>query len=127
MQDPWQIIIEENKMKEIKAYVRPKKAEEIITELEVNGLTAMTVIDVSMIGSWADPDKSKLSMEYCEKYCNCVKIEFVCPDEDVDKYLNLILNKGHSGQKGDGKIFISDISDAYSITTKKHGAEALEA
>jgi len=112
-------------MKEVKAYVRPVKAEEIITELEVNGLKGMTVIDVSMIGSWADPDKSKLSMEYCEKYCNCVKIEFVCRDIDVNKYLNLILNKGYSGQKGDGKIFISDISDAVSIRTKIHGVEAL--
>ena len=53
-------------MKEIKSYIRPGKAEEVIAELELSGAAGMTVIDVSILGSWADPDKSKLSMEFCE-------------------------------------------------------------
>ncbi len=46
-------------MKEIKAYVRPEKAEEVITELELNGSRGMTVIDVSVLGSWTDPNRSR--------------------------------------------------------------------
>ena len=112
-------------MKEIKAYVRPDKAEAVISELELNGVKGMTVIDVSLLGSWTDPQRSKLSMEYCEKYCGCTKIELICADDEHDKFADIILNQAHTGQKGDGKIFVTDIYDAISIRTKKHGIDAL--
>ena len=112
-------------MKEIKAYVRPDKAEEVISELEINGSKGMTVIDVSVLGSWIDPESSKLSMEFCEKYCSSTKIELICPDDELDNIVNIILQNAHTGQKGDGKIFIADISDAISIRTKEHGIKAL--
>ena len=85
----------------------------------------MTVIDVSALGEWVDPKKSKLSIEYCEKYCSSVKIELVCADEELDKYTNIILERAHTGRRGDGKIFISDISDSISIRTKEKGIKAL--
>lgn len=112
-------------MKEIKAYVRPEKAEEVITELEVNGVKGMTVIDVSLIGSWIDPEKSRLSVEYCEKYCNSTKIELVCEDDKLDKILNIILDKAHTGQKGDGRIFITEVFKVINIKTKEQGSKAL--
>lgn len=112
-------------MKEIKAYIRPEMIDRVISELERAGVKGMTVIDVSSLGGWTDPEKSKLSIEYCEKYCSSVKIELVCSDNELDKFVNIILEKAHTGKKGDGKIFVSDITDSISIRTKKHGAEAL--
>jgi nitrogen regulatory protein P-II 1 len=112
-------------MKEIKAYIRPSMAERVISALEIAGVSGMTVIDVSTLGKWVDPEKSKLSMEYCEKYCTTVKIELVCDDGDVEKLIEVIEKNAHTGRKGDGKIFVSDIMDAVSIRTKKHGIEAI--
>lgn len=85
----------------------------------------MTVIDVSTVGKWADSERSKLSMKYCEKYSTSVKIELVYDDSDAEKFINIILVKARTGQKGDGKIFVSDIADAISIRTKKHGSDAI--
>ena len=112
-------------MKEIKAYIRPDMADRVLSELEIAGVTGMTIINVSALGSWADPQKSKLSIEYCEKYCSSVKIELVCADEEAEKYTKIILEKAHTGRNGDGKIFISDISEAISIRTKEKGIKAL--
>lgn len=112
-------------MKEIKAYIRPEMADRVISALELAGATGMTVIDVSTIGKWADPERSILSIEYCEKYCTTIKIELISEDDDVEKFVDVILNNAHTGQKGDGKIFVSEIIDAISIRTKKHGAEAI--
>ena len=112
-------------MKEIKAYIRPELAESVLSALEIAGVKGMTVINVSALGGWADPERSKLSIEYCEKYCSSVKIELVCAEEEVENYTNIILDKAHTGQKGDGKIFISDISEAISIRTKEKGIKAL--
>jgi len=112
-------------MKEIKAYIRPKMADRVLSALELAGVKGMTIIDVSTIGDWVDPEKTKLSIEYCDKYCCSVKIELVCVDEDVEKYVDIILEKAHTGQKGDGKIFISDISESISIRTKERGQISL--
>ncbi|PKL81628.1 MAG: transcriptional regulator [Ignavibacteriae bacterium HGW-Ignavibacteriae-3] len=112
-------------MKEIKAYIRPDKAEKVIFELEIAGVKGMTVINVSTLGGWVDPKQSQLSLEYCEKYCSSIKIELVCADEDYHKFIDIILNKGYTGQKGDGKIFVSDITEAYSIRTKEQQEAAL--
>ncbi len=112
-------------MKEIKAFIRPQKAEEVISELELNGVRGLTVIDVSLLGTWADPHKSRLSMEYCEKYCSSAKIELICEDDELDKFLEIIINKAHTGQKGDGKIFVTEVYDAINIKTKEHGSNAL--
>jgi nitrogen regulatory protein P-II 1 len=112
-------------MKEIKAYIRPDMTDRVISALEQNGIKGMTVIDVSTLGGWADPEHSRLSIEYCEKYCSSVKIELVCTDDELEKFVNIILDKAHTGRKGDGKIFVSDISEAVSIRRKQRGAEAL--
>jgi nitrogen regulatory protein PII len=112
-------------MKEIKAYIRPEVLDSVLSSLEIAGVRGMTVIDVSALGGWADPEKTRLSIEYCEKYCSTVKIEMVCDNDDIEKFVNIILNKAHTGQKGDGKIFISDISEAYSIRTKLKGTKAI--
>src|SRR5574338_798614 len=106
-------------MKEIKAYIRPDKADDVIFELEHAGVKGLTVIDVSEVGGWADPESSQLSIEYCEKYCISTKLELICSDEDLEKFTNIILEKAHTGRKGDGKIFIASISDAISIRTKE--------
>jgi nitrogen regulatory protein PII len=64
-------------------------------------------------------------MEYCEKYCTTVKIELVCEDSDTEKFINITAGKARTGSKGDGKIFVSEISDALSIRTNEHGGEAI--
>lgn len=65
-------------MKEIKAYIRPDKADDVILELGHAGVKGLTVIDVSAVGGWTDSGKSQLSVEYCEKYCSSTKLELIC-------------------------------------------------
>ncbi|MHB8578839.1 MAG: P-II family nitrogen regulator [Ignavibacteriaceae bacterium] len=112
-------------MKEIKAYIRPEKADDVIFELEHAGVNGLTVINVSALGGWADPEKSQLSVEYCEKYCSSTKLELICPDDELEKFIKIILENAHTGRKGDGKIFVSDILDSISIRTKEHGIKAI--
>ncbi len=112
-------------MKEIKAYIRPERADAVISHLEAIGINGMTVIDVSLIGSWADKKGLNISLEYCERYSKACKIELVCPDDFAEIAVGAILDHAHSGQPGDGKIFIANVEDAVSIRTKKHGMDAL--
>lgn len=65
-------------------------------------------------------------MEYCDKYSSSTKIELICIDEDVEKYIRTILDSAQTGNKSNGKIFISDIEKAVSIRTNKEGIEAIK-
>ncbi len=67
------------------------------------------------------PETSMLSIKCCDRYCSSVKIELVCLDEEAERFANIILEKAHTGRKGDGKIFISKVNTAISISTNKIG------
>lgn len=112
-------------MKEIKAYIRPERADTVISHLEAIGIDGMTVIDVSLLGSWADKKGLNISIEYCQRYSKACKIELVCPDDLVEIVIGSILDHAHSGQPGDGKIFVGNVEDAVSIRTKNRGTDAL--
>lgn len=54
-----------------------------------------------------------------------VKIEMVVEDKNLDRVINLIINIARTGEVGDGKIFVSDISDCIRIRTGERGSSAL--
>ncbi len=112
-------------MKEIKAYIRPERADTVISHLEAIGISGMTVIDVSLLGSWADKKELNISIEYCDRYSKACKIELICSDDLAEIVIGSILDHAHSGQPGDGKIFVTNVEDAVSIRTKMHGIDAL--
>ena len=53
------------------------------------------------------------------------KIEIICIEEEVNKIVNSIAINAATGEPGDGKIFISDISDVIRIRTEEHGQIAV--
>ena len=42
----------------------------------------------------------------------------VVDDDDVDTIVSTIMDAAHSGSKGDGMIFVTNVESAYDITTK---------
>ena len=112
-------------MKEIEAYIRPESIERVIAALEEAGISGMTVIHVQALSAESDLEHHRLSVELARKYSQVVKLEIICTDEEGPKFVELIRQQGHTGQKGDGMIFISEVNEAVSIRTGRHGAEAL--
>ena len=112
-------------MKEIKAYIRPERTDDVILALEKEGITGMTVINACALADWADPDKTAYSVKYVEKYCQVVKLELICPVEKEEVIINVIREAACTGNPGGGKIFSSDIDKAVSIRTGARGAAAI--
>jgi nitrogen regulatory protein P-II 1 len=52
-------------------------------------------------------------------------ISIVLRDVNVEKTVNAILKSAHTGEQGDGKIFVYDIEDTYRIRNGESGPEAL--
>jgi nitrogen regulatory protein PII len=54
-----------------------------------------------------------------------VKIEIIVDDAEADKAVETIRDAAHTGQIGDGKIFVTDVGQAIRIRTGETGTDAL--
>ncbi len=112
-------------MKEIKAYIRCQKAEEVIAALEELGVGGITLIDVMGVGQLADPKTAKYSIKCVEKYSEVAKLEVVCKDADMQRIIETIREKAYTGMKGDGMIYVSAVDEAVKIRTGTQNEKAL--
>lgn len=113
-------------MKEIKAYIKPHKLSEITVALhKVEGLTGMSVVEVKGFGRSRGKEAPRRIVEDLIDYVPHVKIEIVCSDEMVEEIISIIQNKAHTGLRGDGKIYVSNIETAIRIQTGEEGDAAV--
>ena len=50
-----------------------------------------------------------------------LKLEIAVDDEDLERAIDVILELAHTGQPGDGKIFVFDIAEAIRVRTGERG------
>jgi nitrogen regulatory protein PII len=114
-------------MKEIKAYFRPAFLDAIVGALEQAGAADITIIRADAIGRLADveTDQHHIVRKYREKYSTVIKLELVCHDEDTPHYVEVIRRKAYTGEHGDGRVFVSEVAEAFNIRTGAKGVEAL--
>jgi len=109
-------------MKEIKAYIKKHKLNEVIRALrKIEGLTGMSVIDSCGYGvGWGGPKG--------EEQIDCrpgVKVEIVCGDGLAEQVVATIEKAAHTGLKGDGKIYVGNIEQAVRISTGERGESGI--
>ena len=64
-------------------------------------------------------------VQYSTDVIERVAITIVCRDQLVDPTVKVILNVAHTGEVGDGRIFVSDMIDVWSIRTGENGDTVL--
>lgn len=113
-------------MKEVKAFIRCRKAEDVIARLEDAGIQDITLIDVMGLGQdLVNPDNVKYSIKCVDKYSQVAKIEIVCRDEEVHTIVETVRETAYTGMKGDGMIYVSPVEMAVKIRTGAVGEKAL--
>ena len=103
----------------VRAIIRPEKTGRVMTELADAGFPAITKMDVYGRG------KQKGIMVgdiYYDEIPKEMLIIF-CNDEDKDTLVKIILRTARTGEGnyGDGRIFVSPVEEAYTISTGKAG------
>ena len=112
-------------MTKLEVIIRPERLEEVQQELEGLGITGMTVTEVRGAGRQAGYVERYRGLEYRVRLLPKVKIDLVVPDRLVEEVTQAICSAARTGEVGDGKIFISQISDAVRIRTGERGDAAL--
>jgi nitrogen regulatory protein P-II 1 len=113
-------------MKEIKAIIRPAKLLEVTEELhEIEGLPGVTIFEIKGFGKGkAKNAQDKVVYEMVE-FIPRIQLEVVVTDEMVDQVVNVIQKHAHTGNTGDGKIFVSTVDDIVKIRTNERGITAI--
>ncbi|KAF0093472.1 MAG: nitrogen regulatory protein P-II 1 [Puniceicoccaceae bacterium 5H] len=105
-------------MKEIKAYIRKEQLDPVIYALaQVQGLSGVSVNTITGFGR----SRGILRMVDFETHA---KIEVVCADELKDTVVGTILDAAHTGKRGDGKVFVAEVAEAWRIESKEEISRA---
>ncbi|HVT14447.1 MAG TPA: P-II family nitrogen regulator [Fimbriimonadaceae bacterium] len=112
-------------MKRIEAFVRVNKLDDVKQALEDVGVLGMSVEQVRGYGrQFGRTDKYRGST-YAVNLLPKLKLEVVLKDEDLETAVEAIIRSSHTGEIGDGKIFVSDVSEAIRVRTGERGDAAL--
>ncbi len=112
-------------MKKIEAIVRHFKLEDIKNSLAEMGIQGMTITEVRGFGRQKGHTEMYRGTEYAVDFVPKVKLEIVVGDSNMQRAIDTIMKTAQTGQIGDGKIFVSDLSEVIRIRTGETGQEAI--
>lgn len=91
----------------------------------IPGLPGVTVSDVRGFGRAQAVGSADTVAEGAVEYVKKSKLEVVVPDEMAEKVVETIQRNAHTGNPGDGKIFVYRVDDVVRIRTGEHGDSAI--
>ena len=112
-------------MKKIEAIIKPFKLDDAKEALTAAGIQGITVSEIKGFGRQKGHTEIYRGAEYEVDFLPKLKLEIVVVDELADKVERALAEACHTGKIGDGKIFISEVSDAVRIRTGERGDAAV--
>ena len=112
-------------MKKVEAIVKPFKLDEVKDALAEVGIQGMTVTEVKGFGRQRGHTELYRGAEYVVDFLPKVKVEVAVTDELVDRVIEAIIGAAKTGKVGDGKIFVTELTQVYRIRTGETGDQAI--
>ncbi|MEY8001237.1 P-II family nitrogen regulator [Clostridium sp. Mt-5] len=100
----------------VKAIIRPERSATVLSELCDAGFPAVTKLDVAGRGKQRGVKVGEIFYDEIPKQMLIIVIK----DEDKDDIIKIITKNAKTGTKGafgDGKIFITPVEEAYTISS----------
>jgi nitrogen regulatory protein P-II 1 len=111
-------------MKKVEAIIRKSKFSVVKKALHEVGVNFFSYWDVTGLGNEKEGHVYR-GVAYSTSDIQRRYLSIVVNDDFLDVTIQAILNAGATGEVGDGKIFVSDINEAYRIRTGEKGGETL--
>ena len=112
-------------MKLVMAIIKPFKLDEVREALSAIGVQGMTVSEVRGFGRQKGQTEIYRGAEYTMTLVPKVKLEIAVPAGLVASVVETIQQNAHTGQIGDGKLFVLDLEQVLRIRTGETDDEAL--
>ena len=112
-------------MKKIEAIIRRTKFDDVKEALLGADIDWFEYHDCHGIGQ-SRQERIYRGVVYSTDMIERMHITIICRDVLVDNTVKVLLESAHTGQVGDGRIFVSDVIDCYSVRTGEHGDTVLK-
>ena len=112
-------------MNKVEAIIKPFKLDEVKDALSEVGVQGMTVTEVKGFGRTGGKKEVYRGSAYVVDFVPKVKIEVVVPETLTQQVIDALEKSAKTGRTGDGKIFVSPITEAVRIRTGDRGEDAI--
>ncbi len=112
-------------MKKIEAVIQPHKLDEVKNALVAIGVDGITISEVRGHGRQKGHTEHYRGQEYKVDLLPKMKLELVVPASRAAEIVNALCAAARTGKVGDGKVFVSDVTDAIRIRNEDRGEAAL--
>jgi len=112
-------------MKRIETVIRPEKLEslkEALNEMQIRGITITPVMGCGNQLGWKESVRgSDTVLTILPK----IMLILIIADDKLEETIETIIRVAQTGEVGDGKIFVSEITDCIRIRTGERGEIAI--
>ena len=112
-------------MKKVEAIIKPFKLDDVKAALLEIGVQGMTVIEAKGFGRQKGHTETYRGAEYKIDFVPKIIVEIITDDSLVERAVEAIQNAARTDKIGDGKIFVSTISEVVRIRTGEKGRNAI--
>ncbi|MFC7229437.1 P-II family nitrogen regulator [Salinirubellus salinus] len=112
-------------IKLVMAMIRPDKLSDVKQGLAEVGAPSITVTNISGRGSQPAKKGQWRGEEYTVDLHQKVKVECIVADIPAEDVVAAIADAAHTGEPGDGKVFVLPVESATQIRTGQTGTEAV--
>jgi nitrogen regulatory protein P-II 1 len=110
-------------MKLVKCIVRAHKVDETTDALKQLDVSGVTVTEVGGRGRQANPMAVWRGSQYEIRYLPQMMIDVVVADCEVQDVVRTVIETARTGAKGDGRVFVIPVEEAYSVRTRTGGPD----
>lgn len=118
------VAIEE--LSRIEIITKETKVDALTHEFGKFGITGMTVYQTKGCGVQYGSKEYEAEKGEIPQLLDKQVVMVVLPTSEVDKFLDLVEKNLYTGHIGDGKIFVSPITNAIRVRTGEEGKDALK-
>ncbi len=114
-------------MNKIEAIIQPSQLTAVKDALVEAGVEGMTITVVEGFGRQKGHYLSFRGAKYAIEFLSKLRIETVVPEDMTEQVVALITRTARTGSIGDGKVFVSPVSEVVRIRTGERGLAAISA
>lgn len=107
-------------MKQIEAIIRKSKFDDVKEALHQIEVNFFSYWDVTGVGNEKEGHVYR-GISYSTSDIQRRYLSIVVSDDFLERTVTAILESAYTGNVGDGKIFVSEVLEAYRIRTKENG------
>lgn len=112
-------------MKMVIALIKPFKLDDVRHGLADIGCSGMTVSEARGFGRQKGHTELYRGAEYKIDFLPKIRVEIAIADEQLERVIETITENALTGNIGDGKVFVWDLSHCTRIRTGETGQQAL--